>query len=250
MSGTQLIFGLPALVAVLATPAAAATVSTVPDTVINGSIVDNYNPIVKTRGQAGHYSGETGTLNIDLTPVPSVFVSETKNTLQNVSATGTVTYFFRLNGSGSDPVPLLANIVLETKNTSGFADSNGASVSIRNDTSSTGMSIRDNDKFSGVLHFTATPGDLTSVVVNAHIGYYNDDPIGSTGSAFADPYFSIDPIYAAAHPGLSLTFGAGVGNTPLGGAVPEPATWAMLGIAFAVTGRRLRRRATVRSVAA
>lgn len=62
--------------------------------------------------------------------------------------------------------------------------------------------------------------------------------------AFADPYFNIDPDFLAANPGFSLAFSPGVGNTlaPPGGAVPEPATWAMMIAGFGAVGSAMRSR--------
>ncbi|HEV2596054.1 MAG TPA: PEPxxWA-CTERM sorting domain-containing protein [Sphingomicrobium sp.] len=64
---------------------------------------------------------------------------------------------------------------------------------------------------------------------------------GGIASASADPYFSIDPAFLAAHPGYTLSFSPFVGNdAPSPGGVPEPATWAMMLIGFGGIGFTMR----------
>ena len=51
---------------------------------------------------------------------------------------------------------------------------------------------------------------------------------------------AIDPVWLARHPGFHLIFSNGVANQPAG-AVPEPASWALMIIGFGLTGARARR---------
>ena len=73
------------------------------------------------------------------------------------------------------------------------------------------------------------------------------EPVFRSSRAFADPYFNIDPDFLAANRGFSLAFSPGVGNTlaPPGGAVPEPATWAMMIAGFGAAGSAIRSRRRV-----
>ncbi len=68
---------------------------------------------------------------------------------------------------------------------------------------------------------------------------------GARAYAYIDPTFTIDPSYLALHPGAKLVFSAGFSNG-VAGAVPEPATWAMMLIGFGMIGAaaRYRRRKT------
>lgn len=49
------------------------------------------------------------------------------------------------------------------------------------------------------------------------------------GSAWVDPFFD-------APDGYTLTISAGIGDSPLVAAVPEPSTWAMMILGFAGVG--------------
>jgi hypothetical protein len=65
--------------------------------------------------------------------------------------------------------------------------------------------------------------------------------------AVADPFFEIDPTWAADHPGYSLQFSDSIVNGvpgPAGdaGGVPEPAAWALMIAGFGMAGAALRRR--------
>jgi hypothetical protein len=63
-------------------------------------------------------------------------------------------------------------------------------------------------------------------------------------SARADPYFYIEPDFLATHPGYSLDFSAGVGNSPIHvpTTVPEASTWAMMIMGLGGIGAVARRR--------
>ena len=65
------------------------------------------------------------------------------------------------------------------------------------------------------------------------------------GSAYADPYVYIDPVFASAHPEYSFIFSEGVGNTLAQAAAPEPTTFsaiALSGACLFLFGRVMRSR--------
>jgi PEP-CTERM motif len=85
------------------------------------------------------------------------------------------------------------------------------------------------------------------VTLYAYIDPFTEYDSGSIiFTDYVDPQFIIggdDPS------DYSLVFSPGIGNGPIGGAVPEPSTWAMLLIGFAGLGfAGLRRRAKTRTV--
>jgi hypothetical protein len=159
----------------------------------------------------------------------------------------TLTYGFSLSGSGSDVVPLHALVKVATSTTGFYPYDVYASVGISNPTSSTGAGVRGNDSFEGVLDFTATAGDINTVTLYASIALYCcDDAIGTRETAYADPFFYIDADYLAAHPGVRLNFGEGVGNLDPNAvaSVPEPASWGLMVAGFGLVGGTMRRRST------
>jgi hypothetical protein len=72
-------------------------------------------------------------------------------------------------------------------------------------------------KFSG--SFFAATGSTLSVVLGAFAGRVFSDAASSAASAYIDPLFQIDPIWAESHSGYSLQFESGVGD----GAPARPA---------------------------
>lgn len=63
---------------------------------------------------------------------------------------------------------------------------------------------------------------------------------GGSGTAKADPMFSIDPQFLDLNPGVGLEFGPGAANVQ--GAIPEPSTWALMTLGVFGLGGLLRRR--------
>ncbi len=92
---------------------------------------------------------------------------------------------------------------------------------------------------SGV--FELANGNLLATAIIADV----DAAFGGFASAFADPYFYIDPTFAAEHPGYTLSLSQSVGNDAPNAGVPEPATWALMIGGFGLTGTMLRRRLAV-----
>lgn len=84
-------------------------------------------------------------------------------------------------------------------------------------------------------------GTTGQVHLNAHSGLVVDVAGSGSADAFIDPVFTIDPGFAASHPGYSLVFSQGVGNSVAGG-VPEPAAWGLMLAGFGGVGAALRQR--------
>jgi hypothetical protein len=72
-----------------------------------------------------------------------------------------------------------------------------------------------------------------------------------SANGYFDPYFQIDPVYAAAHPGVSLVFDPGVGNGVPGALtvtpVPEPETLVLMAGGLGALALRRRRSKTGRT---
>jgi PEP-CTERM motif len=92
--------------------------------------------------------------------------------------------------------------------------------------------------FSG--SFFAATGSTLSVVLSAFAGRIFSDAAPGAASAYIDPFFQIDPIWAESHSGYSLQFEAGVGNgaPDATSPVPEPETVVLMAAGLAVLLRR------------
>jgi hypothetical protein len=77
-------------------------------------------------------------------------------------------------------------------------------------------------------------------------GFFTDG--FANASASADPYFFIDETFLAEHPDVTLTISSQVGNSPLTGGVPEPASWALMLLGFGAAGAILRGRRSTAAV--
>ncbi len=84
----------------------------------------------------------------------------------------------------------------------------------------------------GSVQVTTLTGTIDMIV---SVGTFN----GVQGAGYLDPYLSIDPVWAASHPGFTLTTEAGIGNAPVT-PVPEPGSWLLLGTGVAVIAWRCR----------
>ncbi len=98
--------------------------------------------------------------------------------------------------------------------------------------------------------FMATAGTSVSVQLSVTVlRLVDNDGLVDDGlpaaSAYLDPFFQIDPAFAAAHPGYSLAFDSGVGNAMPGidtvSPVPEPETLVLLAGGFVALVAKRRR---------
>ena len=80
-------------------------------------------------------------------------------------------------------------------------------------------------------------------IISVGVGALTEAINLGAATAYADPYFYIDPDFLISHPGFSLQISPGIGNdpTPVFGAVPEPSSWVMLLTGFGLVGLASRR---------
>ena len=96
--------------------------------------------------------------------------------------------------------------------------------------------------FTGMV--TMTENSTLQVSMSAFVFRSREDRFLGPASAYIDPFFQIDPVFASTHPGYMLAFDPGVGNgapTPQDFSVPEPGGFALVAAGLAgIVGLRRR----------
>jgi len=163
-------------------------------------------------------------------------------------------YYFQVTGGNAgDLVPIIFDFALSVSST---PDSSAlAKVIIR--TSAMALpyveevvcnpQVCDEGPFSGSATIQARSGAMLDSVTLYALAQSPATRIShESARAFADPYIYIDPTFPNASL-YSIVVSPGVGNTPTGAAVPEPATlWcvgSMVGVLGLIQRRRRMRRA-------
>ncbi len=152
-------------------------------------------------------------------------------------ASGLVSYAFVVNGPADVVVPLTIRGFVSAATSGVRAEAHAViTYSGRSFTacSSTGPGCGDLPA-SGFLidSFSSLTDTVNWIAITANGTVYNNGAF----SSFADPIIAIDPLFRAANPGFSLSF-----SPNLGGAVPEPGTWALMLVGVGVAMRSSRRR--------
>ena len=221
---------------------------------------------VQSHNASGVYDGPAAVadpyLAMTVGGTPTPFIAVTAHGANGVYATGGggIEYFFAVDGPASVVVPLSAHIIIDATAGSGAFDYGGGGVDIYTDQGSVSRSANADhggsvDPSMMIPHarvdewvpFSATTGDAYQNQIQISGGATVEAGRHSNGvtKVYIDPYIVIDPTWAAAHPGYSLSFSAGIDNAPGAGGVPEPASWALLVAGFGVVGSAARRRRAV-----
>jgi hypothetical protein len=227
--------------------------------VVGGIDSDSSNGFTSASAAAhGPNAGASSAVN--LAGKPSAASSATAGTLDlnGASAFGEFEYSVAVSGPDTISVPILYSVSLsavagwssEGLSQAGAFASFGLEdptmlTAVGGDACSVGSAVAGvacsgytGDPTTGVMDIHAGLEDLLFVNEQTSVGALD----GAFATAFADPYFVIDPNFLLANPGYSLVISDGVGNLPDG--VPEPATWAMmlLGAGLVGSGLRMARR--------
>ncbi len=216
---------------------------------------------VTTHYASGVYDGPVSVadpfLKMDVGGAPTPFIAVAARGGNNyvfAEGGGSIEYLFEVAGPGTLVVPLSAHVIIkasvrENVRANGSA---GGGVDIQTDQGffsrsasaylggDTGMPDAGVDEW---VSFSATAGYQDSVAISGSATGGSSLLASITSKVFVDPVIAIDPTWAAAHPGYSLTFADGIGNTA--GGVPEPAAWALLVAGFGRVGGMARPRRAV-----
>ena len=170
---------------------------------------------------------ETGGASADLSIDPSPAL--TANVQDNGAAFANMTYYFTVTGAPVDTiVPLDISVAsLVATETNGSSSQTGIVVSAQ-DEGSVSQYVSNNQSWSGMLYLNYDEGDgYGTVYLTVSAGV---SALTGTAYGFADPVISVDP--SAPNAGeYSVDLSEGVGNT--NPTAPEPATFAMAGMALA-----------------
>ncbi len=205
---------------------------------------------------AGQYSFITigtffaGTLTIVGQPEPLVkafaFVNSVDDAPIQSDIQGSIAYEGMVSGPSAGPVTLDITDILKARG-SGAGNTASASWSV----SQSGVQLA-GDQISA--RASRVVEDIPEIQVETDVPFQvsiaadahaystattrNCCKFGSS-MAYADPLFAIDPSTVNAQD-YSLSFSAGIGNSPAGRGVPEPGTWALTLIGFGALGASLR----------
>jgi hypothetical protein len=254
--------GLAGVLAVLGALAVAPNVSALPAPVLNtGGCVTSVSGGSQTCSQHGMADIFS---QADLTTLTATARIDNKGPYSFLTS-ASVTYYLELASSsgsfGTGTVPLLLTM-------NGFTDVGGipvtvgtgfnhnkATADVRFDSHSVGSACAGYgcyggsvSSFGGTLQIDVRPfgsayqigSNIFQIVVDARAETNSNYPT-SYAYATADPYIEIEPGFLAAHPEYSLSFSAGVTNSP---PVPEPSIALLLGsglLGLTAFGRRPQR---------
>lgn len=199
----------------------------------------------------GTFSDGFSTVTVGAQPSPFVAAHAFGNRFNgNPEAGGSVTYYVGVDGPDEGVfVPIdvsyrmSGSIALIGGAYDGFAQSELTLTSEYRGNRISTVFIPQSGNFnvSGTAAWQVASGTTGQVKLYTRAGFVVGAPNASgNADAFIDPVFTIASAFAASHPEYSLVFSQGVGNSAAG-AVPEPATWALMVLGFGLVGS-LRRR--------
>ena len=251
------IFWLSAAVTALAAAGSAGPASaalTAPDAVYGASLGKYANFTSVGFSGIGAYSDGYSSVSVGAQPSPFIQAHAYGAAANgNPSVSGSITYYVGIDGPLDGTfVPIDVAYAMSGKYAlvgaayDGFAETDLTLLSYYkgNPLSLVFLTRSGNFNVSGSAAWEVASGTTGQVSLFARsglvVGYYNQQAFGGTADAIIDPVFTIDPAFAATHPGYSLVFSQGVGNAAA--AVPEPAAWTLMLGGFGVVGSILRRR--------
>jgi hypothetical protein len=216
-----------------------------------GNVSDSYT------NYAGSISTSNLTMNATAASIAANVSSGGVTGVSEANALETFTYYVLVSGpAGFAPVDFISNgTVYSNNNTAYGTSSSTASLTVdggyysASAQSINGVTTLSSQTGAGASGTIAAGSGANSFVMNGSVqGYGGNEfavvmsvlvstqqtgPLTGLASTYFDPFFFIDPTFAAANPEYSLSFSSGIGNV---NAVPEPSAWAMMILGFAGIG--------------
>lgn len=162
--------------------------------------------------------------------------------IKEMYADAGVEYQFMLLGAPS-ATPISVSMLAKGSASEGASSRVAVSGIGANVSYSTAIGV--SNSFSELAYLSFVPNQIYRVVLGAQTSFYNGYlPEGAlvTQSAYADPIFTILGDAANNYRFVGLPASAIGTAPPSTGAVPEPATWAMMLTGFGLMGAQIRRR--------
>jgi hypothetical protein len=239
--------------AAAALPAPALATLTAPDATYGASLGKYSNFTSVSYSGIGTFSDSFSSVKVGAHPSPFIDAHAygVPRLNGNPSVSGSVTYYVGIDGpSDGTFVPIdvaykmTGNIAIFGGAYDGYAQSQVSLLSYYRGNPLSIIFLAQSGDFSvsGNAAWEVASGTTGQVSLFTRAGFVvGYDGAGGVANAFVDPVFSIDPTFAASHPGYSLVFSQGVGNS-FAGAVPDPASWLLMLGGFGIVGSVLRRR--------
>jgi hypothetical protein len=233
--------GIAALAAFSAAGPAQASITLPPfqastECVSNGTVLDVSGPCT------------LGGATASFSPSPFAVVQASASGEAGLPSNGALSfmkYFYTIEGPDNGPiaVDIFADVLATTSNAEniGFAslfDTEGHQLCAQKGQ----IGCNDVSSLHGELIEMEEPGVLYSIQLNVEAS--ENGAFGGSAFASADPFIGIDPQLTIDPELYKIILSDGVANG-LPGAIPEPATWALMLAGFAGLGGALRRRRAV-----
>jgi hypothetical protein len=165
----------------------------------------------------------------DIFPGPALQVSAG----DGGSVQAQVSYYFSVAGASfGDIIPLRVFGSLSTTASTLVSASSTAQLGVRTALTTNGIGVQGNESWSGFLAIDYLGGDQYALSNSIVIAGSASGP----STAFADPFIEVDPNFANAS-NYQIIVSQGIGNGPAAASsTPEPASFALVGIALGCVG--------------
>ena len=171
-----------------------------------------------------------------------------------IHAEGSLRYFYSINGPANVLVPFKVSGIYSME---GYGYSSSTLVAsatvlssyytgLYNFTNQCFITCQENGTFAGATSWLSNTTGVIDLKIDLYLAsgwnYDSNSGTSSNGAAYIDPCIEIDPTWALANPGYSISVSPGVGNIA---SVPEAETYAMMLAGLGLVGFMAKRRKQV-----